>query len=441
MLNRKPVLINGVRIFIKKSDLDNYYAESYFLYKNHLNYLVKKIETFQLHKSNNKRQEYFDTLIEAYKQNAINVKKIVDQLKELVTLSSFENLRVNKTNNVQITLKDFIYLRRDWCYTKEGEYQLDLVLKTIKNKFSKIKYKNSSALFLGSGVGRIAFDCTDMYKKVYATDKSFSMVWHLQKLLNKESINFYNPQEKNVLKLENVAKKLTAKIPTKQLEKINSKFETFVSDVFDLPFKKKSINSIFSVYFTDVIALKIWFSKINEILSDDGLFIHFGPLDYFFSDEKEMLTAEEFRFFFEENGYKTLVDSVIETPHLEDSNSISYRIYRNWFFVAQKKRTLPRKQNINMDTVLSIKTPLLYERKGYLKEGINETDTILKLPEGNFEGADSVIKILELIDGKNTFQDILDNLKKQGFTNINSEDIKKLLINFLDQNILFTTNV
>ena len=211
MLNRKPVLINGVRIFIKKSDLDNYYAESYFLYKNHLNYLVKKIETFQLHKSNNKRQEYFDTLIEAYKQNAINVKKIVDQLKELVTLSSFENLRVNKTNNVQITLKDFIYLRRDWCYTKEGEYQLDLVLKTIKNKFSKIKYKNSSALFVGSGVGRIAFDCTDMYKKVYATDKSFSMVWHLQKLLNKESINFYNPQEKNVLKLENVAKKLTAK--------------------------------------------------------------------------------------------------------------------------------------------------------------------------------------------------------------------------------------
>lgn len=436
MLNREPVLLDGVKIFIKKSDLDNYYAESYLLYKNHFNYLIQKLNKFQSYKLNDQRQEYFEQLIEAYKQNAINVQKIVNQLQGSVTLDSFENLRINRTDNVQITLKDFIYLKRDWCFTKAGEYQLDLISNAIKGEFSKIKYDKNNALFLGSGVGRIAFDCTDMYEKVYATDKSFSMVWHLQKLLNGESINFYNPQEKNVHKLENIAQLLTAQIPTNRLENSDNKFETFVSDVFDLPFEKKSVNSIFSIYFTDVIALKLWFGQINQTLSNDGIFVHFGPLDYFFSDEREMLTAEEFKSFFEKNGYETLVDKVVETPHLEDSNSISYRIYRNWFFIAQKKKTLLKKPSIDNDTILFIKTPLYYEIKGYLKEGINQLDTILKLPEGNFEGAHSVLKILELVDGKNSFQDILNKLRDKGFTEINPEDIKKLLMSFLKRDIL-----
>ena len=82
---------------------------------------------------------------------------------------------------------------------------------------------------------------------------------------------------------------------------------------------------------------KLWFKKINDKVKKGGYFIHFGPLDYFFSDESEMLTAIEFKDFFEKNGYTTITDQILETSHLNDSNSFSYKVYRNWLFIAKKK--------------------------------------------------------------------------------------------------------
>ncbi|MFL0136917.1 class I SAM-dependent methyltransferase, partial [Tenacibaculum maritimum] len=370
----------------------------------------------------------------AYIQNAKNVNTIKNLLKDRFSLSSFENTRLNSTDNVGYTLKDFIYLRRDWTFLSEGEKQLDITISNIRQELIKIDFPKENALFIGCGVGRIAFDLSNLFKKTYATDKSFSMIWHLQKLLNGESITFYNPHVKNVFKKENIAQKYIAKIPDDKLSANKNKLEAFISDVLDLPFQDETVNSIFSIYFTDVIALKLWFNHINSKLSNSGLFIHFGPLDYFFSDEREMLTAEEFRLFFEENGYTTLVDKVIETPHLEDSNSITYKVYRNWFFIAQKNEH--KEHVINNDTILHIKKPISYERKGVIKEGEKEVEVLLKLPNGVFKGAESVIQILKLIDGKNSFEKILLQLKKNGFEVNNPDEIKNLLIAFLNQRIL-----
>ncbi|WP_077399150.1 methyltransferase domain-containing protein [Cellulophaga omnivescoria] len=434
MLLTKTNTLDSVSIYLNEYQLSFYYAESYFLYKNHLNYLISRLNKYKSYQENTERKKYFNLLNDAYSQNAKNVNKIVSTLKSNVSITAYENLKVNSTNNTQTTLKDFIYLRRDWCFLPEAEEQLKTTIDPIKQELSKIKFENNNSLFLGCGVGRIAFEFENVYKKIYATDKSFSMIWHLQKLLNGELINFYNPHEKNTHRLENVAQKYIAEIPKEKLNKVKNKFEAFVSDVLDLPFENKSVNAIFSIYFTDVIALKLWFQQINDKLSDNGLFIHFGPLDYFFSDEREMLTAEEFRQFFESKGYTTLVDKIVETPHLEDSNSISYKVYRNWFFIAQKNKK--EDIEVNDDTVLSIKEPISYERKGVIKDGIKENEVNLKLPNGNFSGADSVIQILKLVDGKNTFKEILIKLKKNGFVINDSDEIKNLLIDFLKQEIV-----
>ncbi len=440
MFTKKRNTLDGVSIYIDDSQLLYYYAESYYLYKNHLNYLVQKINKYKSYKTNSKREEYFHLLSDAYTQNANNINEIIVNLKTKVNIDAYETLKINATDNTQTTLKDFIYLKRDWSFSQEGEKQLSITNTTIKDELSKIKIQNNNALFLGCGVGRIAFDFTDIYNKVYATDKSFSMIWHLQKLLNGDEISFYNPHEKNVHKLENVAKKYKAKISNKKLNNINGKFETFVSDVLDIPFNSESINAIFSIYFTDVIALKLWFNQINNVLSDDGIFVHFGPLDYFFSDEREMLTAQEFRLFFENNGYITLVDKIVETPHLEDSNSISYKVYRNWFFIAQKSLTKPEELKINDDTVLAIKRPIPYERKGILKEGEEELEVNLELPNGTFNGASSVVQILKFVDGKNTYSEILSELQKKGFNTGNSKEIKSLFLDFLNQGVLSIEN-
>ncbi|MFL0139795.1 hypothetical protein V2647_10305, partial [Tenacibaculum maritimum] len=115
-------------------------------------------------------------------------------------------------------------------------------------------------------------------------------------------------------------------------------------------------------------------------------------------------------------------------------NSITYKVYRNWFFIAQKNEH--KEHVINNDTILHIKKPISYERKGVIKEGEKEVEVLLKLPNGVFKGAESVIQILKLIDGKNSFEKILLQLKKNGFEVNNPDEIKNLLIAFLNQRIL-----
>ena len=147
-----------------------------------------------------------------------------------------------------------------------------------------------------------------------------------------------------------------------------------------------------------------------------------------------MFTTEEFRAFFEENGYTTLVDTFLETSHLKDADFMTYKVYKNWFFIARKNSSVPI--NITPDTVLKIKNPLVYQRKGILQEGEKQTEVTLELPGGTFTGAEPVIRILALVDGKNTYKDILQKLKEKGFTIDNEQEIKALLTGFVEQNIL-----
>lgn len=126
MFTKKPNYLDGVPIYIDKTKLSNYYAESYYLYKAHLNFLVQSINKFATYESSNNRTEYFKKLKTAYSQNANNVNKLVSILKNEVTIDAMESLQINPSDVTETTLKDFIYLRRDWCFFEETEKQLNL---------------------------------------------------------------------------------------------------------------------------------------------------------------------------------------------------------------------------------------------------------------------------------------------------------------------------
>lgn len=320
--------VDGVKIFIE--NINVYLAEYYTLLFNHNKYNELKLQKYL---SQQNRKEYFDCLIEAYLHNYNNVRETLLRIKPYIDVDELLSVKLNRGDVVNTTLKDYLYLQRDWCYYDAGEKQIESSVKLIKH-FLPSGLQN--ALFIGCGEGRLALEFADVFDKIYATDKSLSMIWHINKLLSEKNFEFYTPQEKNVYSLENVAQKHSAFITEEQKKTINEKVDFFVSDVLDLPLKEESMDVIFSIYFTDVIALKLWFNKINDKIKKEGYFIHFGPLDYFFSDESEMLTAVEFKDFFEKNGYETITDQVLETSHLNDSNSFSYKVYRNWLFVAKK---------------------------------------------------------------------------------------------------------
>ena len=327
--NKEYTEIDGVKIYIE--NLETYLAESYLLLSNHNRY-----NGFNLHKYINqeKRKEYFDSLVQAYLHNYNNIRELLARIKAHVDIDSVLNVNTSRDNVVNTILKDYVYLQRDWCYYENGEVQIEKTIKSIKKH---IPIRMDDALFLGCGVGRLAAEFSNNFNKILATDKSYSMIWHIKKLLSESCFEFYTPQEKNVYSIENVAQKHVASISQSLKAKIEDKVEFFVSDILNLPLEERCLDAVFSIYFTDVIALKLWFEKINNILKKEGYFIHFGPLDYFFSAESEMLTAKEIKDFFEKNGYTTIADEVIETSHLEDQNSLSYKMYRNWLFVAKKE--------------------------------------------------------------------------------------------------------
>ena len=110
MFTRKYVALDQVQIFIDDNQLEHFYAEAYYLYKSHLNFLVQRHNRLKFYSDRSNRKKYFDLLIKAYHQNINNVEELVSILKNYVSLEEFEKLKINATDNTETTLKDFIYL-------------------------------------------------------------------------------------------------------------------------------------------------------------------------------------------------------------------------------------------------------------------------------------------------------------------------------------------
>ncbi len=339
-------------------------------------------------------------------------------------------------NNTHAYLKDFLYLRRDWCNVPEGETQVLRIINELKTQTSKFTPDDEKILFIGAGTGRIAFEHNDLFQEVYALDKSFSMVHHFNQLLEKD-FSFYEINEFNVMKPEDTARKLTASLqnasPEARLHK--DRFEYFVGDAMDLPFEDASLSCITSVYFTDVIALKLYFSELQRALKPGGLFIHFGPLDYFFSDRSEMLTTVEIKEEFANNGFEILHDDSIELPHIATDLRMSWKAYRNWFFIARKKEEGPK--GLELEKAYEVNQPVFIEERTKLGEMEPESIELTNKEGVSFEGAGGIIPLLELLDGQSTFNQVIEKMKKEfEFGNEEMEQVKIIFNELLEKGFI-----
>lgn len=432
IFNEKSIVVGDVNVYI--NEFDNYIADSFYILFRHKNYL-EQVKNLFLKKPEN-RLKYYELLYEAFSHNIKLLDNVIEPLKENINIDSFAStslVSTPTTNNLH--LKDYHYLQRDWCKDSDKK-QIEIITSEILRGLQQNTSAGGNALFLGAGTGRFAFDLVNHYDHCYLTDKSYSMAWHTINLMKGKDFTFFKPILKNAQGVTNVAKKYTAAIPEKYLKKCH-KIEYFVADILSLPISSNSINAVFSIYFTDVVPFSLWYEKINKLIVNNGLFIHFGPLDYFHTDPKELLTADEFRDFFENNGYETLIDEIVDSPHLEDPNTMSYKVYRNWFFIARKKDIHNTIIPIKGDTIFRLNELVYYEKKGFLKEGKEEeTEVCLELSSGIFNGADSVIQIFKLINGKNSFNEIITKLEASGFIIDDIDSIENLIKNFIISGVI-----
>jgi carnosine N-methyltransferase len=408
--------IAGIPIYIE--DKTYFASEAYSLYTQLIN--SHKNQALNLTKAKPKlpeRAEALDSIQKAILFNLETLIEIQSQLEPYVDAKTLVSFRPNPSDDLSGYLKDFRYLKRDWGWEDSSEDQLKAIKTAIEKSLSQLLMDNDSALFLGAGVGRIAYDLAHLFNKVYATDKSFSMAYHYYKLLNQD-IDFYEIDYKNIYSWKNSTKKINATLSPRhltanQFSSISSKINYFIGDVVRLPFPDNSVSAIFSVYFTDVIAIKLWLPEIKRVLKKDGLFIHFGPLDYFFSDPAEMLSAQELIAVFENNGFLSIHDQLIDTVHLPSSNVFVNKSYTNWHYVTRKENKIKDISIIDLDTNVEIMNPVEYIINGVIdNDGYNEVYE-LHMPDGEiYEGAQNVIEIVRLIKGKIKVNTIVQEMRK-----------------------------
>ena len=234
---------------------------------------------------------------------------------------------------------NFSYLQRDWCWLPEGEEELELIHNTLLKYILSFDTERHTAIVLGAGTGRIAWDIRDKYKWMYATDLSYTMAAFFYDLIEKEIV-FYEINEKNILDDTEAARCLTATMypPDKkgvQTQQHSSEnFSYFIGDALHLPFAEHSLSSVISVYFTDVVPPQFFFAEIARVIKQNGIFIHFGPLAYHFNDLSYSLAANEIRALLKQHNFEILAEDTVPTFHKSSSVSMSSKLYRNWTFAA-----------------------------------------------------------------------------------------------------------
>lgn len=228
------------------------------------------------------------------------------------------------------------YLSRDWA--KNPDYdQVALIVNRIMERLTELGIGTASrAFFPGCGSGRYAVEFGERYEQVLACDYSFPMIWSILHLHENRNWEIFHKNARNCRRVTDTLESYQLEMTDQQADLMEQKIRFFVADALKNGLESHSVDHLYSIYFTDVLPLRIWFQEVDRLLVENGLYIHFGPLEYFFSNENEMYSAEEIRLSFQAHGYTILVDEFMETRHLFTTGSMVHRVYDNWFFIAQK---------------------------------------------------------------------------------------------------------
>lgn len=263
--------------------------------------------------------------------------QIKEALLPLVTQEALLLPEVLDYNYNNISAFSTGYLSRDWGQGEDHHVQQQITeLIAVELDRLALGQGKHTALFLGCGMGRYAVDLAPRYQHVEAFDASALMIWCIEHLLQVDTWEILLQATRNCRHIADTVQRQTVAISPTQKALIQERIHFFVANAKQIPLPNQSVHHLYSIYFTDVLPLTELYEQIERLLLPEGLFIHFGPLEYFFDDERAMLTAEEVRLFFEAQGYTILTNRFFPSKHLVNTNSMRHRIYDNWFFIAQR---------------------------------------------------------------------------------------------------------
>ncbi|MCB2378638.1 methyltransferase domain-containing protein [Hymenobacter sp. BT635] len=227
----------------------------------------------------------------------------------------------------------FSYLKRDWCGLPADEQEIQTIMEAVLAGMPAVIGSQAQVLVLGAGTGRVAAMLKDHFQQVYAIDLSLTMACQYHDLVEQGAIRFYDIQSKNARTLAEQAREQWATVGLVPGLEAGS-VHYCVADVKQIPLPTNSVSAVVSVYFTDTVPLKDYLPEVKRVLEPGGAFIHFGPLEYHFSDISAHLSVEEVREVFEAHGFRVAQEQEITTNHLFRPESLACKTYHNWSFSA-----------------------------------------------------------------------------------------------------------
>ena len=329
------------------------------------------------------------------------------------------------------------YLGRDWGEGAEHQEQQQ-ICQLIEQELQGLPIERSgeTALFLGCGLGRYAVDLAPHYQQVEAFDASLLMIWCIEHLMQVDQWEVLLKAERNCRRIEDTIEAYTIAIAPEQKALIREKVHFFVANAKNIPLPDQSVQHLYSIYFTDVLPLTELYQSIERLLLPEGLFIHFGPLEYFFNDEREMLTAEEVRLFFEHQGYTIHTDRFFPSKHLALANSMRHRVYDNWFFIAQRPQQ-PAVAPLHVQVILGLNPNSQLSSQAQLAKGkVASIDYQIQRGSVHYELPEIVYKILLALDGKQSLAAIFEALDLKDLHPDDAAQLLTILQELLDQNLL-----
>lgn len=308
------------------------------------------------------------------------------------------------------------YLRRDWCGEQEAEHELAVVRNAVEPLFRQHAPDRGRVLVLGAGAGRIAWDLGAIFDEVCAVDLSVMMAHQFTTVCSGDTA-LWAIDTTSCLRSEALVRPLRASLEvaggdTDANRRRRGRVSYVVADAARLPLPDGSVSAVVSVFFTDVAPLSQWLGEVRRVLAPNGVFVHFGPLEYHFRDRAHHLAAEEIRRHFLDAGFDVVGEDSVQTTHLSPASTMAPRVYNCWVFGAIARaagalRLAP--SAVGLETVLTIQGELCYDLRGVLAHGFEAPlDASLQLPSGErFEGAVDVLEILRLLDGRRNVREAI----------------------------------
>jgi len=379
-------------------------------------------------KTNRQRSQLTGRLKEAIAQNLSVIDTVRLALEPLISVRSVASV---SSQNVLAYSTSLNYLRRDWCRLPECEHEIRIIRDTLATVLNDSLEDRDLAVYMGAGMGRIAWEFSHIFGQSVAIDNSIAMGFNFYRL-QQESLSFYEVNTKRAFCTEDMVRMLEARIPPSGPGAPEILY--IAGNALDTPLPDASVSSVVSVYFTDVFPLRLYLKEIRRILKPGGLFVHFGPLEYHFEETADMLSAEEIRAIFESAGFDILKDEEVHTTNLESAVSMLSVQYRNWFFAARRRTTSAAGRRLMLHPELSyIKEAPVYPPES--EEKLYITD-----PSGHQHRiTPPVLALLQLIDGTTSAEELIRKFRQEYHTDAVQESrIHSILDTFADAGIITT---